>query len=44
MCSDFWFKKITLAVLRMNQKETIVDVETVRNYYSTPNRNYHNPN
>lgn len=28
MCSDFRFEKLTLAVVRMNWKETKVDVET----------------
>lgn len=44
MCLDFWFEKIILAIARMNQKETIVDVRTTRNYYITPNRDDHNTN
>lgn len=44
MHSDFWLKKITLALVRMDQKETKVDVETIRNYSSTLNRDDHNTN
>lgn len=28
MCSDFWFEKITLAVMRINWKVTKENVET----------------